>query len=146
MTTLDLINVVMRYIHIVSAVVAVGGMACILICLTPAVRVLDESFRDALLKLVHHRFQRVVWVCIAGLTLSGVWRFIQLQQQHAYGKLGHALIGTKILLALILFAIVFLRSVNLIQPKKPRTILMINIHLAAIIILLGAILQYLRTT
>lgn len=149
MTTLDFFNVLMRYVHIVSATVAVGGMACILICLSPAVRVLDDSFRDSLMRLVHHRFLRVVWVCIAGLTVSGIWKYVQVR--HEYDaiqvggmKLAHMLIGMKMLLAITLFAIVFLRSVNLIQPRNPRTLIMINLHLAAVIILLGSVLQYLR--
>lgn len=149
MTIANFVDVLMRYVHIVSAVVAVGGMACILICLSPAIRVFDESFRDSLMKLVHHRFIRVVWVCIAGLTISGIWKYIQVRHEYdaiVVGgmKLAHMLIGVKMLLAVILFAIVFLRSVDLIQPRNPRTLLMINIHLAAIIILLGSVLQYLR--
>jgi uncharacterized membrane protein len=138
-----ILQVFMRYLHIVSAIVAVGGMAFILLCLTPAVRLLDDQFRESLLKLVHARFLRVVWASIAGLVVSGVYNWMMLADTYKkMGPKGNALIGTKVLLAVILFAVVAARSLGMIQNQ--RRVLMINIHLAAIVILLGSLLRYYR--
>ena len=58
------------------------------------------------------------------------------------GPSGNALIGTKVLLAAILFAVVWARGAGFI--KSDKTAAMINVHLAAIIILLAAVLRHLR--
>ena len=135
--------IIMRYIHIVSAITAVGGIMFCMLCLSPAVRLLDDGFRDSLLKLVHGRFLRVLWVCIAGLTISGVFAWMHWAPIYKdMGPLGNALIGTKVLLAVMMFAVVGARSIGMI--KNPRVALMINIHLAAGVILIAAILNQYR--
>jgi uncharacterized membrane protein len=137
------LQVAMRYIHIVSAILAVGGMSFILICLAPSLRLLDDTFRGSLDKLVHHRFLRLVWASIAGLTVSGAYNWYMLAGEYkAMGPMGNALIGTKVLLAVIMFAVVAARSFGLIANQ--RVALMINIHLAAVVILLGSVLRYYR--
>jgi uncharacterized membrane protein len=137
------LQVAMRYVHVVSAIMAVGGMSFILICLVPSLRLLDDTLRGSLDKLVHHRFLRLVWASIAGLTISGAYNWYMLAGEYkAMGKIGNALIGTKVLLAVIMFAVVGARSAGLITNQ--RAALMINIHLAAIVILLGSVLRYYR--
>jgi hypothetical protein len=49
-----------------------------------------------------------------------------------------------VLVALIMFIIAWGRMLKLIQGGRPRTWLMINLHLGAIVILLGAVLRYYR--
>ncbi len=101
------LQIVMRYIHIVSAIVAVGGMAFMLFCVLPAASLLEESQRGPFLANIHRRFTRVMWYCIAGLLVSGIFNWIVLAP--AYRQIGasaNALIGIKVLLALIIFAIV----------------------------------------
>ncbi|MCX5658565.1 MAG: hypothetical protein NTW19_02450 [Planctomycetota bacterium] len=142
---MDVISVSMRYLHIVSAVVAVGGMAFMLLCVSPAAKLLEEKTREELLDALHGRFLRVVWACIAGLIVSGTYNWIMLAE--AYRKLGpkgNALIGTKVLLALIVFGVVWARSAGFIGKAGRRRVLMINIHLAAVVILLGAVLRQYR--
>lgn len=139
------IQVAMRYLHIVSAVAAVGGMAAILFCLSPALRLLDEAARESVLRVTLDRFTRLLWAAIVGLTLSGVYNWYMLAEVYRrLGPKGNALIGTKVLLALIMFAVVFARGAGLIRPQSPRTVLLLNLHLGAVVILLGSILRYLR--
>lgn len=139
------LSVLMRYLHIVSAVVAVGGMAFMLLCLSPAAKLLDEKTRESLLDAVHGRFQRVVWACIGGLIVSGLYNWMLLAGAYkAMGPIGNALIGTKVLLAAIIFGVVWARSAGFLSKASRRRVLMINIHLAAIVILLGAVLRHYR--
>ncbi len=133
----------MRYIHIVSAISVVGGITFVMICLKPAMRLLDESQRDSMMQVVRGRFHKVVIAGIVGLTISGVFNW--MASVEAYSKFkpaSDALIGTKVLLALIMFAVVGARMSNIIKSDKLAQ--MINIHLAAIVILLAAILRYQR--
>jgi uncharacterized membrane protein len=61
----------MRYVHIVCAVVVVGGMAFISLCLWPASETLEEQVRAKFLGAVQKRFLRVVLWAIGGLAVSG---------------------------------------------------------------------------
>lgn len=135
----------MRYLHIVSAVLAVGGLAFLLICFSPAIRLLEDSLRQSVYKLAHDRFLRVMWFAIGGLTFSGVYNwYLNFDAYRKLGPIGNALIGTKVLLAIIMFTLVIARSAGLINPKNPRLLPMINIHLAGLVILLASILRVMR--
>lgn len=141
--------VVMRYLHIVSAIVTVGGMAFVLFCVTPASRLLEENLRQTFLKLMQERFLKVLWIAIATLVITGAYTWYTLNDAYnAIRPWGQALIGTKVLLATTIFIIVWLRSMGIVgtTPKGGKRVMMINIHLAAIVILLAAILRYLRMT
>ncbi len=135
--------IVMRYLHIVSAIVAVGGVTFSAFCLRQPALALPEAQRDPLLGAVRRRFAKLQWLAIAGLVLSGAYNWmLSAGTYKAMGPVGNALIGTKVLLALILFAVVWARGANLIRSDKAAA--MINVHLAAIIILLAAVLRYYR--
>ena len=137
-----ILQVVMRYIHIVSAVAAVGGLLFAAICLTPALRVLEEYFKDSQLSIVRSRFDGMLLIAIVGLVVSGAYNWYMLADQYkAMGPKGNALIGTKVLLAIIMFAVVGARRMGMVNEKAAS---MIHIHLAAIVILLGSILRYFR--
>lgn len=135
--------IVMRYLHIVSAIVAVGGVTFSAFCLRQPAAALPEAQRDQLLGAVRRRFAKLQWLAIAGLVVSGAYNWmLSAVTYKAMGPVGNALIGTKVLLALILFAVVWARGANLIRSDKAAV--MINVHLAAIIILLAAVLRYYR--
>ena len=132
----------MRYVHIVSAMAAVGGLMFFLICLTPAVRLLDDGFSESWMKVIRRRFVKMLWISIVGLLVSGVYNWmLSAGTYKAMGGIGNALIGMKALLALILFVVVWVGSVGLL---KPRVCYMINIHLAAVVILLAVVLRHAR--
>ena len=118
-------------------------LAFLLICLLPSLRLLQDDFRSSLLRIVQYRFERVLWASIAGLTISGIYNWIQLAPKYRLiGPLAQALIGIKVLLAAIIFGVVFARSANLLKPSRFWPSL--NLHLAALVILLAAILRWYR--
>lgn len=138
----DILQIVMRYIHIVAAIFVVGGLGFYAICLTPAMRLLDDGFSESWSKMIQKRFVRLLWVGIAGLLVSGVYNWMKsVQTYKAMGASGNALIGTKVLLALLIFAIVWAGSIGLLKPKTWQKS---ALHLAAIVILLATILRYFR--
>lgn len=140
--TSTLLPIAMRYVHIVSAVLTVGGLAFLSLCLSPAMRMLDESFRESVAKMVQHRFYRILWIGIGGLVVSGVYNWIMSSQTYkAMGPMGNALIGTKVLLAAIMFAIVWAGSVGKMKPKTCHTA---AVHLAALVMLVAVILRHMR--
>ena len=141
---MDIVSIIFRYIHIVSAVLAVGGTSFIALCLSPAMRVMDDSFRETLLDLVNRRFAVILWASIAGLVVSGAYNWVMLNPKYnEVGPLAQALIGTKVLLAFLLFGLIWARHIGLIRLAL-KTHLLIAVHLGAIVILLGSILRNLH--
>ncbi len=138
------IQVVMRYIHIVSAIVLVGGTSFVAIAMLPSMRLLEDNLRASVQKMAMDRFIRAVWIGIAGLIVSGAYNWIMLAPSYkAMGPAGNILIGIKVLLALGLFAFVWAFRIGLVKVPI-RAYLIINLHIAAIVILLAAILRTLR--
>ncbi len=143
--------VVMRYIHLVSVICTVGGLAFISFCLRPGLRVVEEGFRQAMLRTIDHAFQRVLLVGIVGLIVSGVYNWVSFAPTyrvltwHVAGltlPLGQMLIGTKVLLALVIFAVAFGRAFGFLKDARFWHTFML--HLAATVILLAVILHQVR--
>ncbi len=137
-----IIQVLMRYLHIVSAIAAMGGMVFLAACLLPVVRLLDDGFSESWMKVIRKRFHRLLWVSIGGLAITGVYNWVMLAEVYkAMGSRGNMLIGIKVLLAVIMFVMVWVGSVGLLKPKVCQ---MINLHLAAAVILIAAALRHFR--
>jgi uncharacterized membrane protein len=60
------------YLHILGAVVWVGGMLFLALVLVPALRPLPPAERAALVGAVGRRFRAVGWACIALLVVTGL--------------------------------------------------------------------------
>lgn len=135
-----ILAIVMRYLHIVSAVVAVGSLCFIPFVLKPALRLVEDNLRQTIETVITNRFHTLLWICIVGLTVSGAYNWwLNAPLYRAVGPLGNSLLGTKVLLALIMFAVVAGRTAGLLKNVKLWQ--MVNIHLAAAVILLGSILR-----
>ncbi|MCC6578840.1 MAG: hypothetical protein IT440_00225 [Phycisphaeraceae bacterium] len=135
--------VLMRFLHITGAILAVGGLSFIAACFRPSLKSLPQDQRDALAGAVRGRFLKVQLIAIALLVISGVYGWILSAAAYkAIGPAANAMIGIKVLLALILFAVVWMRSSGILKSDKLAG--MINLHLAAVIILLAGILRYLQ--
>jgi uncharacterized membrane protein len=103
------LNVVVRWIHVTSAVVGVGGAAFLLWVLLPSARAVGPDAARPVLEIVYRRFRWLVRSVIALLLLSGAYNlFVVIPRARALGSFKpvyHGLLGTKILLALALFGI-----------------------------------------
>jgi uncharacterized membrane protein len=58
-------------VHILSAIVWVGGMAFLALVAVPATRALPPAERGAILHAIGRQFRRVGWACIALLIVTG---------------------------------------------------------------------------
>lgn len=73
--------------------------------LMPAAKELPEAEHDQLRQRLLSRWKRVVHSGIALLLLSGLYNYMQQIPKHKGDGLYHALLGTKMLLALVVFFI-----------------------------------------
>ena len=66
-------SVLMQWIHLVAAVVGIGGLGFIHMILIPASRDLEPEQRDLLFKRVSRKFQYVIWSVVLLLITSGLY-------------------------------------------------------------------------
>src|ERR1051325_9752208 len=139
---------VLQWLHVLSAVLAVGGVFFLRFILCPALKKLppeQASAEKPLLKSVGRVFKMVIHSSIAVLVLTGFYRFFRNLDLTRGWKAIQALVGTKILLAFILFFIAIMLTLpreqpNYFQRNRDRWLL-VNFVLGSVIILLSAILR-----
>lgn len=104
---LDWLAVLFRWVHILAAVIAVGGVLFQRLVLLPAVRSsLGDTERGRLHDEVTRRWKGVLMACIGLLLVSGVFNFVTISLDKAEGVPAyHGLFGVKILAALAVFFI-----------------------------------------
>ena len=103
---MDWIAIVSRWTHIGTAIVLVGGTCFLRFVLAPAAAQLPDEHHAKLKELVMKTWKKFVHAGIALFLVSGFYNFLVVQVPlHRGDKLYHALMGTKILLALAIFFI-----------------------------------------
>lgn len=103
MIALDAFRVVIRWLHLVSAVVWVGGSLFYLVALGPAARQGEDAFRAAMAG-VDRRFRDAVYLSIVTLIVTGAlltFDRLQLEPGPAYA----ITLGIKVALAIWMFVL-----------------------------------------
>lgn len=103
----DVINVLSRWIHVATAIVLLGGMAFQRFVLLPSAAELPDAEHDKLRAAVLGRWKKFVHAGIGLLLLTGFYNYLGAPtpaNPPISWKLYHPLVGTKILIALALFA------------------------------------------
>lgn len=107
MDSVALTPLIMRWMHILCAVVTGGGILFYWLALAPAMRkVLAPEQATALLGAVMGRFKIYVHVSILLFLVSGFYNYmVVLRPLHDGQAIYHALFGVKFLLAIVVFAL-----------------------------------------
>jgi len=134
----------LQWIHVTAAVIGVGGMAFLLLILTPSLKVLPPEQRDLLAKKVMKRFRWMIWLAILVLLLSGLYTVRQYYWEVAWGK-SWELLTVKIVLALLVFIIALAPTLPFKVCDRVRARgqmwLSIAVGLAIAVILIAAYLR-----
>lgn len=136
----------MRWIHIGSAITVVGGTVFMLFVLLPAAK---EILNEEHLKLRAAVLKRWKWFVHGGVALfliSGLFNYIVVMApQHKGDGLYHALMGVKMLLAMSVFGLaeVLVGRSKLADKLRQNAskFLTINLVLATIIVMLSGFLR-----
>jgi len=148
MTPIFWFNVFVRWLHVTSAVIAIGAMIFLRVILQPVVAAQDPSARQAVMERVLPRSRSLLHSTLGLLLLTGAYNFwaaIPKVRTLAYHTLYQSIIGTKILLVLILFGFISAAlsslpaSANMQESR--RSWLAVLIILALVILFLSAILR-----
>ena len=141
----DLLPMAMRWMHMVCMALLGGGIAFLISCVHPVATALEPETGQGMMRLVRGRFLRLMWLAMAGLALSGVYNWVMTAGTYrAMGPVGNALIGAKVLVALILFLLIWAQALGLIGKRRTRAWLTVHLCLTLIVILLGVMLRHHR--
>ncbi len=101
---MDALAVLLRWLHIIPAVIAGGATIFTRIALLPAMATLPEAERARVKETIDRRWRIVVMTCIALLLVSGLANFFLYQAPAHRGQpLYQALFDIKFLAALVVF-------------------------------------------
>jgi uncharacterized membrane protein len=98
------LDVISRWVHVMTAVLLLGGALFQWIVLRPAAVHLPDAEHDRLRELVLGRWRRIVRLGMVLLLLTGFYNYLVVAKPlSSVWKLYHPLMGTKILLAFGVF-------------------------------------------
>lgn len=99
------IDYLSRVTHISTAIAVIGGSVFTLCVLLPAAKLMSEEAHATLSQAVSGRWKRFVHIGILLFLVSGFYNYFRAMPLHKGDGLYHALIGTKMILALVIFFI-----------------------------------------
>ncbi len=102
---MDFLDVISRVTHISTAIVLVGGTVFSLFVVLPSVSVLGEESRTEFVRAITGRWKRFVHGGILLFLVSGFYNYFQAIPNHKGDGLYHGLVGTKIIMAFVIFFI-----------------------------------------
>ena len=137
-------SIIMQWVHLMGAVVGLGGMGFLLLILIPSLGVLSAEQREVLSKAVAGRFRWASWSAMTLLLLSGLYNNRRYYWEEPWGP-AWKFLTLKILLAFTLFAIVLALTIPLrvFEPLRARrrTWLLVAFILGVAVVLISAYLR-----
>src|ERR1019366_7144883 len=117
----QIMSTIVQWVHLISAVVALGDMGFLLLILIPSLGVLSPEQREALARALASRFRWVTWSSVALLLLSGVYNIRRFYWEEAWGPAWNFL-SLKIALSFALFIILLALTIpfRLFEPMRAR--------------------------
>lgn len=98
-----LIDVVSRFVHVLTGITLLGGSLFSLLVLVPSLELAEAETKAKLKEKIGSQWKRIVHAGIALFLISGFYNYFKAMPLHKGDGLYHALVGTKIILALGLF-------------------------------------------
>src|SRR5260370_33841 len=112
---MPVLNILMRFLHIVSAITLLGGILAWRFGVIPALAPLGEETRRKADNAMAAAWRPSVLFGVAGSLASGIYNFLRWNAAGLTPEY-HAIIGVKFLLALHVFAVAILAS----RPDNAR--------------------------
>ena len=132
-----LIDILSRIVHVATAITLVGGSVFTAWVLLPSAKQLSDEAHTTLRSAVTGRWKYFVHVGIVLFLLSGLYNYIRAMPLHDGDGLYHALVGTKILIALGVF---FLAEALVGRSAKLEPIRQSRAKWLKVLVLLAAVI------
>jgi uncharacterized membrane protein len=137
--------IVLRWMHVLAAITAVGGTIFARVALVPSLEVLTEDGRTKLHEAIRQHWARPVKWAITFLLISGIFNIIRIENDYKVDMVYRAIFGIKLLLAVGVF---FLASALTGHTKGTQRFrdhrkywLTVNMVLAVLIVCLSGVLR-----
>ena len=134
----------MQWLHLMSAVVGLGGMGFLLLILIPSLGVLNQEQREALSRAIAGRFRWASWSAMILLVVSGLFAVRRYYWEEPWGA-AWKILTLKISLSFVLFALVLGLTIpfRLFEPLRARRRmwLLVAFILGCVIVLISAYLR-----
>ena len=130
------LNLVMRFLHILSAVALVGGAIAWRFAVIPATEPLGADMRTKIGNAIAASWRPVFFASVAGLLISGIWNYMN---KGTVPPAWNAVIGIKFILVLHVLAVGYLVTTPN-NEKRSRQLTGIVIS-GVVIVILGAVLR-----
>jgi len=142
-----LLIVILRWLHIIPAAIAIGGLIFMRFVLPAAIRPLpDDQSREVFLR-ARRIFKIMIHASILFLIISGVINSIRFYPQYVLHRpLAIALWHTHMFLAVIVFVISFWSLAGKAPPASHRAAAMVTVILLLLLVAVSATLQFVRQT
>jgi uncharacterized membrane protein len=135
----DVLSVIMRWLHITSAVVVVGGVLYARLVIAPALATLPAQDQETLGGAMAARYRSLLYLAMVFLAGTGLYNVVM---NLGRGPLYQSLLAIKLLLVLHVFAVGLL----IVKPKNPkRSRQMTGLLISGLVILaISAVLRQLH--
>jgi uncharacterized membrane protein len=142
---IDYVSVLFRWLHILPAMVAVGGAIFMRMALLPALSEVPDAQRATLHEAIRSRWSKWIMGAILLLLISGFYNFFTLTSRYKLPPAYHMLFGIKFLLALAIFTLAsFLSGRTAIAQRmrqNARTWLNLNVALAVLLVCISGVMR-----
>lgn len=141
-----MLELIGRWVHIFSAIIAVGGTLFLVLVLKPAIaKAIPEDQQEAFRKVAMKRWKIVFHPLIILFLGSGFYNYLQVTSaQHVGQGLYHMLFGIKFLLALMFFTLAIISTSTMKWSEKFRDgtgIWGTTVLLALVIVMVGGYMK-----
>jgi uncharacterized membrane protein len=134
---MEIIDIISRIVHVGTAITLVGGSVFTAFVLLPSANELPDEAHRQLAAAVKSRWKRFVHIGILLFLVSGFYNYIQAIPNHKGDGLYHGLVGTKMILALVVF---FIAAALVGRSEKLEPIRQNKAKWIKILVLLAAII------
>lgn len=148
METTEIVSLLMRWMHILSAIALMGGTIFMRFALHPSLAALGADQQKALKAAVRGHWSKWVMASSGFLLISGIVNIVLFSQAKVVSGLYHPIVGVKMLLALVIMFIASLlvgRSANAEKFREKAVFwLNLNLVLAVVVVCIGGFLRTLH--
>ncbi len=139
-------SAIVQWVHLLSAVLAVGGVAFVRLVLLPAAGSIAEVGAASLVQRAVARFRPILWTCIGLLLATGLCNVFLLAARGGLTLSGYTHVLTaKIVLALVMFGIAFALTLpgdpNSGLRARRKLWLAVNVAIGVTVLFLSAYLR-----
>lgn len=137
--------IVSRWIHVLTACLAVGGTFFMLVVLPLGIQSLENPSRSDVFLRFRSVFKKIIHTAILLFLITGAYNTYLTWPRYASIKgLGHALFGMHLLLALIVFGIALYATAGRQPPARNKGLMTLNMILLVLVVLAASSLKWAR--